>query len=403
MLKARGKKILNWILFTILLAAGAAVIGIIYYIGQLDHRKRDLADYIRSNPGATAIVAYTFDEQGEPVEDGRAIFENADAPLVVASTMKLNVLAAYAVAVEQGELDPAEQVPVAEVERYFVPGTDGGAHAAGLASLGLAADAGGFARDQSARIALDDIARIMIHYSGNAETDYLMDRLGMEQIASVMAQAGMAHHTPLRSILGVTLAMFNHEAPLTDAGRRQALINKVTNGDLSELERLARLYLRDQSWRAAQIAFMQSDEFIASAGQMGWEGQSAASQLFPKGTAREYAQLMAKIASGQFISPQVSLRIQQKLESVPTDWPLRLLFHRRYGAKDGVTAGVLSLSSYAVPKFGPLTGQPRVVVILTNDLPYETWSTQLHAQGVYLLQADIARAMGVFNRLASAR
>jgi len=403
MLKLRGKKLPNWVLIIVLLAVGVVITGGIFYVYQLTRCKSELADYMRSNPDTTAIVAYTIDEHGERVEDGRELFENADNPLVVASTMKIIVLAAYADAVARGELDANEQVSIADLERYHLPGTDGGAHVAGLKSLGLETDASGFARDQTAKIGLDDIARIMIHNSGNAETDYLIARLGVERIVSVMALADLEHHTPIQPILGITLALFNHRAPLIDAEQRQALINEVAYGDFSALESMMDLYLHDQSWRAAQIAFMQSDQFVTVARQMDWAGQVAASQLFPKGTAREYAHLMAKIGSGQFISPQVSVLMQKKLESVPTDWPLRLLFHRRYGAKDGVTAGVLTLASYAVPKFGQLTGRSRVVVILTNELPYEIWLTQMQAQGIYLLQTDLARATGVFYQLTGSR
>jgi hypothetical protein len=107
---------------------------------------------------------------------------------------------------------------------------------------------------------------------------------------------------------------------------------------------------------------------------------------------------MVQIASGQLISPAVSARVQQKLESTPADDPMRLLFHRRYGAKDGVTAGVLTLVSYAIPKSGPLAGQTRVVVVLTNALPYETWSKLLQYQSIYLLQADLAKETQTFDR-----
>ncbi len=120
---------------------------------------------------------------------------------------------------------------------------------------------------------------------------------------------------------------------------------------------LVDLYLHDQAWRAAQIEFMRSGEYINASSQIGWTGSVEASQLFPKGTAREYARMLAKIASGQFISLEVSTLIQKKLENAPSDWPLRLVFYRRFGGKDGVTAGVLNLASYAVPKYGPMAGR----------------------------------------------
>ncbi len=395
MSKIRGKKMWLWTLLIVLGVGAATVAG--YLISQVNQRKSELADAIRMNPNTTSTVAYTFNEQGEIIEDGYELFYNADTPLVVASTMKVVILAAYANAVTLGELDPGEQVAIADLERYYLPKTDGGAHVQGLASLGIKTGPLGFASDQAMKISLDDIARIMIHYSGNAETDYLIERLGVEKINAV---PGLVHHTPIRPILGSSLALLNHENPLSDTGERQDLIRDISKGDFSYLERLMNLYLHDQDWRAAQIEFMQSGEYLNAAGQIGWDGQVEASQLLPKGTAREYASLMAKIASGKLISPQVSALIQKKLESVPSDWPLRLLFFRRFGAKDGVTAGVLNLVSYAFPKQGSLARKGRVVVILTNELPYKTWSRQQQVEGTYLLQIDLARASGVFRELA---
>jgi D-alanyl-D-alanine carboxypeptidase len=397
MSKHSGKKMIHWAFWMIPLVIGLVALGAAVFLYQANQHKKEMAEIIRANPNTTAVVAYTIDTEGHPVMDGLEVFFNADTPLVMASTIKTVILAAYETAVEEGELDPNEKVAIAELEKYHLPLTDGGAHTAGLASLGLAAGADGFAKDQTATITLDDIARIMIHNSGNAETDYLMARLGAERIAATLLAADMEQQTRFHSILGVTLAMFNHEAPLTDAAQRQTLLAEIANNDFSTLEALVDRYLHDSAWRTAQLAFMQSPDFTESASQMGWGGQVSASQLFPKGTAREYAHLLAKIASGKFISPTVSARIQQKLETSPADDPMRLLFHRRYGAKDGVTAGVLTLISYAAPKSGPLAGKTRVVVILTNDLPYQAWANLLQFQSIYLLQADLAKGTGIFD------
>jgi len=399
----RLKKMLRPVLWFAWIGIGLATLGLIYLLYQANQRKNELAVFMRAHPNTSALVAYTLDELGQPVLDDSAVFFNADTPLVLASTMKTVVLAAYEVAVEQGELDPNERVAVAAVERYYLPLTDGGAHANGMAKLKLDSDSDGFVRDQSATITLDEIARIMIHDSGNAETDYLLARLGPERITALLSAADMQLHTPFHSLLGIALAMFNHEAPLTEAAQRQALIQDVDGGNFDVLETLANLYIHDTAWRSAQLTYMKSQAFRDAAGQMGWNGQVESSQLFPKGTAREYAHLLALVASDRFISPAVSARIRQKLETSPADDPMRLLFHKRYGAKDGVTAGVLNLVSYAIPKSGPQAGQTRVVVILTNDLPYQTWADLLQFQSIYLLQADLAKGSEIFNRAIGAQ
>ncbi len=398
MVKKRGNIKLLWgivIAFFVIV-----VISIGYFTNQLRLRRSELVDTILMNPKTTSVVTYTVDGQGELVNDGYEIFFNADTPLVTASTMKVIVLAAYESAVAKGEMDPNEQVAIANLERNYLPKTDGNAHINGLASLGIKTDELGFALDQETTITLDDIARIMIHYSGNTETDYLLERLGIDEVNSIQ---GMGQHTPIRPILGAALAMINHEHPILDANQRQILIKEIEQGDYQYFDNLVDLYLNDQDWRSKQIEFMKSGEYINSFTQVGWEGQVEASQFLPKGTARRYANIMAKIASGQFISKIVSEKMQQKLESIPGDWPVRLLYCQRFGDKGGLTAGLINLVSYCVPKSGPLAGKERVVVIFTNELPAQTWSAQVQYEGVYFLQADLARATGEFSRLVNLR
>lgn len=394
MSKNKGLKMLFWIGLSLLVVG--IIVATVLLIYQIQSQKNEFAQLILDNPDTTAAAAYTINANGDLVDDGDTIFLNADTPLVTASMMKLVVLAAYESAVAKGELDPDEMIRVADLERYYLPKTDGGAHISGLASLGVKTDELGFALDQQAVIALDEIARIMIHYSGNAETDYLIQRLGYEKVNSV---SGMEQHTPIHSILGISLAMMNHEKSLADASLRQQLIREVEQENYAYFDRLVNLYLNDSDWRAKQIEFMQSDRYINAANELGWAGQVEAGQFFPKGTAREYAQLMAKVASEQLISDKVSSLMQEKLETIPADWPLRTFFYRRYGSKDGLTAGLINLASYGVPKNGSLAGETRIVVIMTNELPVQAWSSQVSYQGIYFLQTDLARAKGVFSKL----
>lgn len=268
--------------------------------------------------------------------------------------------------------------------------------------MDLTADDLGFARDQAATVSLDDLARIMIHYSGNAATDYLIARLGPDRLDEILSELDFERHTPLGPILGAALAGFNHENASFAVERLEPLVAAILEGDTGELDRLVTLYLNDEEWRSTQIEFVTSlDENQNLNAREMWAYQVKASQLFPKGTARDYARLMALIASGKLISTETSAIMQQKLETIPADWPMRLLFHQRFAAKDGITAGVVTQASYAVPKRGDLVGQTRVVVILANEQPLKTWSAQIQYQGYYLLQADLAGASRIVNTYAS--
>lgn len=397
--KFQVKKIMHWILILALVVVAVIAGGGWYYVNKANQAKNNLADFILANPESTAVVAYTFDENGELVEDGNAIFYSADSPLIMASTMKIIILAAYADAVVRGDFDPEEQVSVVDWEKYYLPMTDGGSHITSLKSVGLESDEHGFALDQTATVSLKDLARVMMHYSENAATDYLIARLGAEKMVTIMQEAGMEHHTPMKLTLGFALAAFNHENPSFSIDPLQRMVEEVFEGNTSGLDRLTTLYLDDTNWRESQIEFMASINSPSLNGEAVWAYQVMSSQLLPKGTAREYAQMMSKVANGNLISPEVSEIMQQLLESVPSDWPVRLLFHDRFGAKDGITAGVVTLASYAVPKRGLRGGQSRVVVILATNLPLGEWAEQVQYQGNYLLSIDFAQAKGEFNKL----
>ena len=390
------KKIIYWLLivFTVIIGGGIGVV-----LNTVANMQQKLAGFIVEHPQETAVVTYTFDENGTIIEDGKALFHNADEPLIVGSVMKTVVLAAFAEMVVNGELDPNETVSVADWERYYLPTSDGGAHQSGVKSVGLQADELGFAVDQSATVTLDDLATMMMHYSGNASTDYLIERIGLERITAA-SQTYLSHHTPISYKLGYALATLNHEAPFSSEWLQQVLAN-VESGDSGDIERLMALYLHDEAWRKAQIEFVTNLSSMEMVGSEVWEYQTAAAQLLPKGTAREYAQMMAQIGSGQFISPQVSAIMQQKLETVPSDWPLRVLYYDRFGAKDGVTAGVLAAASYAVPKRSSLQGQSRVAVLFVNGLPPEQFAQQLQFQGHYLLPIELVQGKGNFANLSS--
>ena len=393
--KVRRKKMVTWLLIALIIFIGAGVSGVLLGIASMQQK---LADFIVEHPNQTAVVTYTFDENGTIVDDGKALFHNADEPLIVASVMKTVVLAAYAEMVANGELDPNETVLVSDWERYYLPVSDSGAHQLGLQSVGQQADELGFAVDQTATVKLDDLATMMMHYSGNASTDYLIERIGLERISAV-SQTHLPNHTPISYTLGYTLATFNHESPYSSEWLEQVIAN-VESGDSSDIDRLIELYMTDEVWRKAQIDFLVNLSSMDSMGGEIWEYQRAAAHLLPKGTAREYAQMMAQIKSGRFISPEVSEIMQQKLETVSSDWPLRAFYYDRFGAKDGATAGVLATASYAVPKRCSLQGQSRVAVLFVNGLPLEQFAQQVQFQGHYLLPIDLVQGRGRFVKLS---
>ena len=94
----------------------------------------------------------------------------ADRVMPLASTVKIIIAIAYAEQAAAGAIDPDELIPLEELERFHVTNTDGGAHPAWLNAVS----------DQvrGNRITIREIARGMINFSSNANTEWLSERLG---------------------------------------------------------------------------------------------------------------------------------------------------------------------------------------------------------------------------------
>ncbi|MGB6073168.1 MAG: serine hydrolase [Rhodococcus sp. (in: high G+C Gram-positive bacteria)] len=120
---------------------------------------------------------------------GRTVEHRSDQEQVLASAIKVVHLAAYAQSVASGTIDPNEQVALSDWERWYVPGTDAGAHPAALDRLGIASDSIA-ATDTEATVRIDDMVSAMIQESDNSVPDYLRFRLGDQALVDAAAAGG---------------------------------------------------------------------------------------------------------------------------------------------------------------------------------------------------------------------
>ncbi|MDI5976197.1 serine hydrolase [Amycolatopsis magusensis] len=156
---------------------------------------------------------------GAMVDDGagRVLAHRAKEPMVLASTVKIVHLTAYAQAVAEGRLDPAEQIRVGDWDIRHPYVSDGGAHRAALTALGIPCDEFGIAHDPERLVTLDQIAAAMILFSDNAAPDYLRHRLGQR----ALVKAANWSRPDFRSMQGEVLQLIMPElCGPTPAARR---------------------------------------------------------------------------------------------------------------------------------------------------------------------------------------
>ena len=296
-----------------------------------------LVDFIEADRSRVSLVAYRLDEPES------AIWMNPDVRRPLASTIKILVLAGYAEAVDEGRWSPLERVPLAAVETFFLPGTDGGAHDR---AVDVYRERGWL--DRSDAVSLRDVVWAMMAVSDNAATDYLLHRLGRERAGGLPGRLGLAGSDAPLPISGVFLSWAEAaERPFADAA--WALADRL-HGDLE---------------------FRRASQEKRTRREVGVREQARLTDMrSPRGTAREYAGLMERVQRGDLISAAASATMREFLE-----WPMENEAIGRefsaYGTKSGALAGVLTEVSYAVPR--DATGG--VAALFFDELPLAVWFT----------------------------
>jgi D-alanyl-D-alanine carboxypeptidase len=314
-------------------------------------------DFIAHHPDDVAVLCYTPGENPQ-------VEHHADEPFPLASTYKLVILAELARQAEAGLIDPSEAVPLADINAYWLPGTDGNAHQMFLDSL---------PKGQKT-ITLQEAANGMIHYSSNAVADYLLSRLGKNSFPELFKRLGLKNtDLPEGTFLSLYLANENHQNGKVNPANLEA------NTLAAERERLERLFLADAGWRKAQLAYV---EQIQAAMQQAMNGKDYGSlgveyerpstfftKFGAKGSARDMLRLLESAYRGDIFSEKGKTVMQSALGWVFEVNPANRKVYDVLAMKGGSWAGIMTGAWYVVPK----AGNPLELAVFYRNLPPELW------------------------------
>jgi hypothetical protein len=319
-------------------------------------------NYLRTRPDDVAIACL------DPRNPADGFYHNADEAYPLASTFKIVLLAAYAREVAAGRLDAGEAVPLGDLETWYLPETDGGAHPEFLNSLGEGRETA----------SLDEVVDGMIVYSSNAATDYIHARLENVDFDALYQRLGLEHTTQPVSILGLYLAMNNHE-------QGAAKINGFTPETLlAAREKYEGAFLSEPAWRQAELDFVANTNNFAPLNVQKWflgiYGMG--------GSARDMAKVMlAAYGYSDALNPEAQAIMRRHLE-----WPLRVYPENAQdfkilATKSGAWPAILTSAWYAEPQ----NGEPRVLVVLYANMRDDYWNTWLASFSHQEFEASILK------------
>lgn len=322
---------------------------------QIPEAARPAAEYMLDHPGSVGLAAF---EAGKEAE---GLYLNAGTPVPLASVVKVVHLIAYAQAVQEGDLDPNGTVLLSELEAFYLPNSDLGAHPRAVTALREEGRVFG----EPPAVLLEDVPRMMIEFSSNAAADYLHVLLGQERIEATIIDLGLTQHTAPCPFLGQFLLMGN-------GGDSLAAVRELVEDP------------RRYSRQVLQLTQSFSSDAGVREDTGGWFGRwrrpsLEAQQLFSEnlnahGSAEEYAALMARIATNDLGPWEQNVRIRRYLE-----WPTHIPANQEslawVGYKGGSLPSVLTAVYYAQPWH---TTEPVVVALFFHDLPLQTYRQWRH-------------------------
>ncbi len=321
------------------LATGLGILAVLFscvfayfYFKYLRYEEDFVAEFLLKNPKKCAVYWVR--------NDSLLVGHRADTLMPLASTVKVVVAIEFARQAAQGKLNLKERIALSEINRFYVRDTDGGAHPAWLKDL----QKQNLVKDNTAP--LGEVAKGMMQFSSNANTEFLMWKLGINNINANLPKLGLVRHQLLYpSVSALYVCSEEHSA----TGLKKMPMS---------------LYLKRTD---KYFELLKADTTIKSKfniANVPLPVQRIWSDRLPGSTAHEYGTLMKKINSRTYFDKATQAILDQLME-----WPMRIHPANRaqfihYGAKGGSTAFVLNYALYATDKKGNRTE----LVILTNQL-----------------------------------
>lgn len=325
---------------------------------------RDNPDYVMNhlleNPQTTSLYV---------AENGvELIAYQSDIVRPLASTVKILIAVEYAVQIDAGVLNKDSLVALDDLDRYYFRDTDGNAHEDWLKTM----DSEGKVKNN--KVTLHDVAKGMVTYSSNANTDYLIDLLGISAINERAKILGLTQHEEVYPIVSALLISKEIKSETMD---EEQVIQKLEDMPIEDYRSLAEKLSKQMKERTIKIENIKND--VSMKVERVW------SDRLMGASANDYGKLLA-IMSNDELPGEAATTVRDLLE-----WPMQYNEHNEerfahLGAKGGSTAFVLNDAMYAEDH----SGDKFEIVIMTDDLNF--WQRMLIRSNLSSFESQLLRS-----------
>ncbi len=286
------------------------------------------------------------------VEDEAYADQKPNQVLPLASTIKMLLVADAMQMLSRGELDKDLKIPLESLERFHLPGTDGGAHMAWLAGLEQEASA------VPELVDFPQLFRGILMYSSNANTEFLIRLMGRERMETLAERwevdLSTAPYPFVGSILIPQYLQDNEQVPQKDLP--------------SALRALSADGYADLAWAMSDSLAMDEQSAIKENFKLsGLAAQKVWSERLVGSSARQWADLAFRFNRRSALSPYEQENLIKTHEFIMQS-PGNQRLYQHAGLKGGSTGFLLSQCAYATTLEGE---RIELVYFLFNLNPLE--------------------------------
>lgn len=309
-------------------------------------------NFIDDNPDRVSILITR--------NDVVAVEHNSEKLMPIAGIFQVIVAIEYAERVASGRLDPSEVIYFDQIDPFFIPKTDGGAHMAWFKSISKRLVDGG--------IPLQEVVNGMLVYNSSANTEWLCDKIGLSHVNKRIEILGLKHHSTINYVVSSLFIAGELFPELTGEALQNAILS------LTEKEYASTAHVIHERLKS-DLAYKDQLEEVDFNLQKVWSDRQARS------SAADYHSLMKILNSKAYFSHEVQSILDEGLGSIMREASSKKWL-KHAGEKAGSTAFALSKVMYATD----LQGNTTEMAYLFNDLTLQENGQLLRSMRPFELQ-----------------
>ncbi|MGG2014178.1 serine hydrolase [Bacillus sp. S10(2024)] len=318
------------------------IVSIFFIVYKQKESHDPVMEYLKTHK-ADKNVSFILQRDGKNL-----VSINSDEVIPLASMMKLMIAVEFAKQSAERTIKADQQIPLSDLEAYYVKDTDGSAHPDWIHYLkekNLI---------QNNQVTLEQVAKGMLQFSSNANADYLIDKLGLENINQTIKNLQLPHHQEIYPLVSSLYVAGNLK-------KEENLTEDETYKKLKAMsqQEFSRESIKIHQWMKNPTEFKQRN--IPYLSDMKF--QRIWSDNLPAASAKDYLLLMERLNRKDYFPSNVQKELDKIVESLMEN-PNNKKWLIHAGQKGGSTAFLLTNSLYAKDKDGNMTE----IVFMFNNL-----------------------------------